>query len=95
MTDIVEVIRPDSKGDAVVMIAAHKLHTAADEIERLTELVHTLAQPLPDDFATPEKTEIERLLNENKRLRDCIAQIHLDVGAIVCNALSPDPEDAT
>ena len=39
MDDIVKIIRPRCKGEASVMIADHKLHTAADEIERLRKLL--------------------------------------------------------
>ena len=39
MTDIVEIIRPRCKGNASVMIAAYKLHEAADEIKRLRSLL--------------------------------------------------------
>lgn len=40
--DIVTVIRPKSKGGAMVIISAEKLHAAANEIEKLRKLVSEL-----------------------------------------------------
>lgn len=63
MTDIVEVIRPRSEGEAAVMISAAKLHRAADEIERLRVQVITLLDHIEDNAKRGE-----RLANGHREL---------------------------